>query len=635
MEQNELLNNKILIAFDSGVLRSVLRKIFEDDGFIISEAEDGLEAVEKILTEQPNCVLIYVDLPVINAFAFTRIIKNSNTCRNTEIVACSFDNKRKYAFWMENTGNAFYYQIKNDQLGGLVSQVHKILEEKKTDVPPSSGTPPTREKIAELVTSSYDRELYELYIIRNAYRVQQATMETEARIEEMAKLLKHIYPYDTLAIIIESGTVIERYYRDDTLQPKEFLDFVKISRADFEKTVPGLMDYGWVKNLRTRTKTFKSGEASLVNAKIRFYDSFPIDKTKKTKVTLHIAKCSTSEINIRTRERIDFFTTIFTPLVEKAIIFENARNYEHKVRKAFSRFLPEKIIDDIITKNTVSASSTGERRKVAILIADIRSFTTISEKNAPENIVDFLNYYFGVMGKIIKKHGGTIDKFMGDAIMALFGAPESYTYNGCRAANAALEMIDALKTIDTSMLKMGDLSFNIGIGIHYGKPIVGSIGSNEKREYTVIGDDVNLASRMEGLTKQYGMSLLITDSVKKDIDAVLECEKAGTLPKDEEPVIPHITRRIDNVKVKGKSKAVSIYGITTDTAVYSDSFLEKYEKGLNQYEIGNFLTASEYFTEAAEQVPDDTSTSLLLSRCRQFIVKKPENWDGAISLTRK
>ena len=236
------------------------------------------------------------------------------------------------------------------------------------------------------------------------------------------------------------------------------------------------------------------------------------------------------------------------------------------------------------------------------------------------------------MGKIIIKHGGTIDKFMGDAIMALFGAPESYIYNGNRAANAALEMTEAIKEIDTSLLNLDGNSFKVGIGINYGSPIAGTIGSEEKKEYTVIGDDVNIASRVESLTKLYGTEILITESVKKDIDSVLEAEKEKTLLKTEEASIPHLIRHIDNVKVKGKSKAVKLYEINTNVNKYSDFFLENYQKGLNQYEMGNFKTAEEYFQKAYSENSCDNAASVMLKRCKEFLLQKPANWDGAISL---
>ena len=140
---------------------------------------------------------------------------------------------------------------------------------------------------------------------------------------------------------------------------------------------------------------------------------------------------------------------------------------------------------------------------------------------------------------------------------------------------------------------------------------------------------------MESLTKLYGAEILITESVKKDIDAVREAAKEKLLEQTEEDSLPHLIRHIDNVKVKGKTHAVRIYALSTDEKLYSESFLENYRKGLNQYEIGNFKTAGEYFTLAHKESPDDKATIELLDRCRKFFHSKPEDWDGAIALTTK
>ena len=375
-----------------------------------------------------------------------------------------------------------------------------------------------------------------------------------------------------------------------------------------------------------------------LDTKIKNYEKFPLEGEEASGsilYTAHVGLCRNLLSNSRTRERIGEFIGIYTPLIERTIAFNQIAEAERRIEKAFSRFLPLSVIKGIIKDERSFGESAGEKRQVAILMADIRNFTAISEKKSPEDVVDFLNMFFARMGKIIIAHGGTIDKFMGDAIMALFGAPESYLYNGNRAANAALEMSRATREIDTSILNIGNKEFKIGIGINYGTPIVGALGSEEKKEYTVIGDDVNLASRVESLTKLYGSDILITESVKKDIDAVREAERERLLPQTEEPSLPHLIRHIDNVKVKGKTHAVRIYALSSDEEQFSKTFLDNYMKGLNQYEIGNFKTAGDYFSIANQECPEDKATKELLDRCRRFFIDKPQNWDGAVVLTTK
>ena len=238
--------------------------------------------------------------------------------------------------------------------------------------------------------------------------------------------------------------------------------------------------------------------------------------------------------------------------------------------------------------------------------------------NKPENVVNFLNKYFSVMSSIIKENGGNIDKFMGDAIMALFGATESYEDNANRAAKTAYEMMKVLPGLDLSMIKIPEgFSFNIGIGINYGEVIVGSIGSDEKQDFTVIGDNVNLASRLESLNKMYGSHIIITESVKEDLRE------------------PYPTRLLDRVKVKGKSIPVSIYQLLTDKEDYPEDFIENYNKGMDLYLMGIWQRAGEYFSKAMEIYPEDKAAGLLHDRCLNYTKNRPDSWDGSFTLTTK
>ena len=491
----------------------------------------------------------------------------------------------------------------------------------------------------KLLGNAYDRELYELYVTREAYQNESKHYNLESLVGSMCRTMRSILDFDAFALILKGDHLVEIYLLSEELGSAECEDFKQIARADFDAKSESIGGNDWQKAERL-LQYFKPGRTG-ATAKIKSYEKFPLEGDEIPSgmetvcYTAHVGLCRDLLSNSRTRERMGEFIRIYTPLIEKTIEFNQIAEAERRVEKAFSRFLPLSVIKGIIKDGRSFGESAGEKRKVAILMADIRNFTAISEKNSPENVVDFLNMFFAKMGKIIIAHGGTIDKFMGDAIMALFGAPESYIYKGNRASNAALEMIKATKEMDTSLLNMGGKEFRIGIGINYGTPIVGALGSEEKKEYTVIGDDVNLASRVESLTKRYGAQILITESVKKDIDAVQDAEKERLLVPTEEGSLPHLIRHIDNVKVKGKTHAVRIYALSSEEEQYSESFLDNYRKGLNQYEIGNFKTAGEYFARAYRENPADKATEELLERCKQFFQHKPESWDGAIALTTK
>ena len=220
------------------------------------------------------------------------------------------------------------------------------------------------------------------------------------------------------------------------------------------------------------------------------------------------------------------------------------------------------------------------------------------------------------MVEIVTKYGGTVDKFIGDAIMVLFGAPVSYNDNAQRAVNAAIEMYERLEEVPLGQLKFPEgIDFDIGIGLHYGDVIVGNIGSKDKTNYTVIGDAVNLASRLEGLTKLYGAKVIISEAVEEEIS------------KDTNTLL------LDTVKVKGKTTGVRIYRAESKPlpAEYSGA----YEKGFKLYSEGAWNLAKPYFRQALEILPEDKAAKLMLERCIEFEKTKPKDWDGAIALTSK
>lgn len=185
----------------------------------------------------------------------------------------------------------------------------------------------------------------------------------------------------------------------------------------------------------------------------------------------------------------------------------------------------------------------GERKEAIIFFSDIRDFTAISEKLEPEQVVEMINEYMTRMVSIIRKHGGIVDKYVGDAIMALWGVPESKPHDLEQAVRACIEMRKELSLLNDVRMARGQGSIKIGMGLNVGQVIAGNIGSDEKMEYTVIGDSVNLASRIESMTKEYGTDLLISSSIADRVPGKFMLEECAS------------------VKVKGKTEAVRIFKV--------------------------------------------------------------------------
>ncbi|MCH7915362.1 MAG: GAF domain-containing protein [Deltaproteobacteria bacterium] len=223
---------------------------------------------------------------------------------------------------------------------------------------------------------------------------------------------------------------------------------------------------------------------------------------------------------------------------------------EQRMMSTLSRYVGRGVAEQLV-KNKDSLKLGGVKTKVTILFSDIRDFTTLSERLGAEEIVKLLNGYFSRMVQVIFSHGGTLDKFMGDAIMAVFGAPVHHDDDPIRTVKAALQMRRELKAFNARRREEGKGQIQNGIGIGYGEAISGNIGSEQRMDYTVIGDVVNLSSRLEGLTKGYAQKILISESVYLDI-------------RDQVPCVP-----LDTVRVKGKKQETVIYGIDDDVVVSS------------------------------------------------------------------
>lgn len=417
--------------------------------------------------------------------------------------------------------------------------------------------------------------------------------------------------------ILENDGPHGYYVSSKDIPQKDIADFLNVCEQDFDKNMSGGIS---AKNSARQIDSENNLERFFSSQiQLSSYEYRVLKTNDAVLATIHIV----AQGNIIS-EKLNYFDFCINNAVnvfDKALIFEKKMYFEKRIRRAFSRFVPEQIIDSLVQQadDTNQKVGVGETRSVAILFSDIRSFTNISEKNRADVLVAFLNRYFSTMVEIIKKHGGTIDKFIGDAIMAEFGTPVSYEDNCRRAVMAAYEMRDALPSVEMGDLVMPDgMVFNIGIGIHYGEVIVGSIGSKDKTDYSVIGDNVNLASRLEGLTKTYGTQILVSESVRLDAGEDSFC-----------------FRHLDDVRVKGKKNAVPIYAVDRSPEEFPAEYKNAYIKGMELYKQGIWNLAKDYFEKALTAVENDKAAKLMLERCEDFIKNPPENWDGAIAFMTK
>ncbi|MEQ9071728.1 MAG: adenylate/guanylate cyclase domain-containing protein, partial [Gimesia chilikensis] len=262
----------------------------------------------------------------------------------------------------------------------------------------------------------------------------------------------------------------------------------------------------------------------------------------------------------------------------------------------------------------------GESKELTVLFSDIRSFTTISESLSATELKAMLNEFFTPITEIIFKHQGTIDKYIGDLVMAFWGAPLDDPDHRSNAILAALEMLQKVENLKAEFKEKGFPECNVGVGVNSGIMNVGDMGSTYRRSYTVLGDAVNLGSRLEGLTKEYGVKLLIGEETAKGLEGFL-------------------LRHIDKVKVKGKDKAIDCYEPMCQLSEASDELketVERYHQAQERYFAQDWDTAEQQLRALAEQDPEGVLYKVYLGRIETLREQElPEDWDGSYTFTHK
>jgi len=301
------------------------------------------------------------------------------------------------------------------------------------------------------------------------------------------------------------------------------------------------------------------------------------------------------------------------------LIFEDIST-EKRVKSTMSRYVAKEVMDQLL--NSGENALGGKTLDVAVLFSDIRSFTSISEESGAEATVQMLNEYFTLMVDEILANHGILDKYIGDAIMAVFGTPFTSGEDSDRAVRAGIGMLSQLQEFNRKRAFENKRAIDIGIGINTDRVVSGNIGSPKRMEYTVIGDGVNLASRVEGVTKYYGARLIITEFTFRKL-------------KDK-----YLHREIDRIRVKGKDEPVGIYEIlqyhTPESFPNMQGVLECFEQGKAEYNKREFSKGIQHFAKALSLYPADKPPRHYIERCQYFIENPPpKDWDGVWTMTEK
>ncbi|MBE9561713.1 MAG: adenylate/guanylate cyclase domain-containing protein, partial [Proteobacteria bacterium] len=286
----------------------------------------------------------------------------------------------------------------------------------------------------------------------------------------------------------------------------------------------------------------------------------------------------------------------------------------------FGQYVPIELVDEMSKNLGNDFSMDGESREMTVLFSDVRGFTNLSEGLDPRELSLLMNEYLTPMTHAIHDYRGTIDKYMGDAIMAFWGAPLNEPKHARCAVDAALQMLQRLQDLQVQFEAKGWPAIDIGIGLNTGMMSVGNMGSQFRVAYTVLGDAVNLGSRLEGLTKQYGVKLIVSETTYR---AVPE----------------YFYRELDKVRVKGKEQPVSIFEPIALLNQIDDSFaveINYYKMALSYYRQQSWDIAIAFFTELSNKKPNCILYKVYLKRIEYFIQNPPEqDWDGVYNFVTK
>lgn len=609
---------KVLIIDDSDLVAGMLGQALEEAGFTVVRAANGVDGIVTAYKEVPDLIIMDVEMPLMQGYQASRLLKKRRGVRDIPVIMHTSLSDDKDKYWAMSSGADAFVNKDFDNIELIVSRVSELIDHPPLDeqIIRDDGASVDRERVFEMIGSIFDVELFQSTILNMLSDIGRSIGSLKRTCEDILGLLPKVCAADIGVIMIRNNRIPQVFIRPtDTVFRADVDEFIEICYPDFAEHFPQLGFEDLERTFFNVDNREDFDKIRLDKKKISSYVQFPlIGKGDVPIGSLHIGSFINNYFSDLISGNIQVFARGVGMVVENSLLFNQARDMEEKIRNVFGKFVPREIIDDLVEKQSDEALLVGEQREIVVLFSDIRSFTTISENNSAEAVVRFLNSHFTIMVEIIKEYGGSIDKFIGDAIFAIFGAPISYEDNATRAVKAARDMITARSRVQTEGLVLPEVGYDVGIGLHEGDAIVGNIGSSEKFDYTAIGDTVNIAARLEGLTKHYHRKILLSEELSEKLDDSV------------------ILREVDMVKVKGKVKATRLFSVEMEGDPTTDEARALYEKGLKQYKLGNWESAEDYFKQVIAMNGEDWLSGMFRDRCVQFRREPPDEWDGSLAL---
>ncbi|MBI3544165.1 MAG: adenylate/guanylate cyclase domain-containing protein [Deltaproteobacteria bacterium] len=400
-------------------------------------------------------------------------------------------------------------------------------------------------------------------------------------------------PFDAQAAGVENhASILDNIINDDFLtRPTSEMVFALVAALFF-----GGLAFGWI--IARLDARFGAGVAALSIGGLLWFDQVYMFNNQRIVILGYLHA----------------FQLLFQYLSITVMKYMAEENEKKFIRSAFDKYVSPDVINQMLNDPT-KLKIGGDKKELTVLFSDIRGFTTLSERLDVKALATFLNEYLGRMTDILQANGGTLDKYIGDAVMGFWGAPLDSAEHAKLATKTALEMVLALEELNKEFEKKYGLTIDIGIGINTGPVTVGNFGSSRVFSYTVIGDNVNLASRLEGVNKEYGTKIIVSETTYAQL-----------------PQGAFLTREVDTVKVKGKHKPVKIYEVFPDNTANQPlkQSLKTFNEGLMHYYARQWEQALALFNRVLQARNEDKPSLELIERCKYYMGHPPAaDWDGS------
>jgi class 3 adenylate cyclase/DNA-binding response OmpR family regulator len=626
---------RVLLLEDSDIFADMAVEFLSESGFEVKRAVNGFEGIKQVYAFLPHIIIIDIEMPVLKGYQATRLLKSRKSTRTIPVIMFTSLGETRNKFWGTQAGADLYIEKSPDNFDELAEHIRSLLD--KTKEPDFAAIEREGKRIddsslIEMINNLLDNKLFQTTIIGMLAELSGKLSSLEDTAEGIFNLLHYICEAEIVSMMITglNNTLYVYTVNFAGFTHEVTGDFAGISAADFGRLFPDF-------NAAVRvSKEF--GPPGEKNKSIESYIIIPLTSSGRQFASVHIANSVKEYFTPLVMENLNVFLSAAAPIIANALLLLEMDDLQKKTRAAFARYVPADVMDEIIYKSS-EARNQSEIRNVVILFSDIRQFTKISEDTGAQAVVSFLNHFFSVMGNEILLENGMVDKFIGDAIMAVFGLSRGPYDAHTASIRAAVRMLAAVSRIDTSALNLPEGRLRIGIGLNCGECVVGNIGFQNKMDYTLIGNTVNLASRLEGTTKMYYHPIIISEFMYEHV-------------RDD-----FILRKVDTVRVKGKEDPVGIYAVYTGykgedarrvrgektadlpevpSLLIDREVLAGFNKGLSLYNMRQWGAARDFFKAALEADGHDFLSGLYLERCGEFIKHPPAaDWDGVVTLDEK